>query len=142
MPIPAILATILPGLISDTVRRVLPAEKMSDVDRARLEQELTLAVMAQDWRAVEAEFADRSNARMLAEKDVAGGNAFTTALSALVRPVWGFGALALVTYSVLTGFEIAGALDEIVQTVIWFYFGGRVVEKITPHITSAISRRP
>ena len=141
MGITTLLATLLPGVISDTLKRVLPAEKMSDAERAQLEQELTLAVMAQDWKSVEAEFADRSNARLLAEKDVAGGNAFTTALSALVRPAWGFGALILVAYSVIWKYEITGPLESIVETVIWFFFGGRVIEKVTPHVTSALAKK-
>ena len=140
-PVLGVIASAIPGLVSETLKRVLPAEKISEADRARLEHELTLAVMTQGLENFKVETQDRGSARLLAEKDVAKGNAFTTSLSALVRPVWGFGALVLVAYSVLVGYQIEGAVQSIIEAVIYFYFGGRVIEKVIPHITSAAAIR-
>lgn len=136
----ALLLGLLNSVLPNVLNRVLPAEKMSEADRANLQQQLTLELLKQNWQQVEAEYADRASARGLAEKDIAGGNAVTSFLAATVRPAWGFGALALVSYSVLTGGAIASAYSDIIQTVLFFYFGGRTIEKITPHVTEALSK--
>lgn len=135
-----LILPFLTGIIPDVIKRVLPAEKMSEGDRASLERELTLAVMAADWKSVEAEYADRNSARDLAKADIASGNALTGALAAGVRPLWGIGAFVLVAYYVVTGAEIKPAIQSIVETVIVFYFGGRVVEKVTPTISGALKK--
>lgn len=135
MPFPtALLAGPLIDIVNKVLGRVLPAEKMSQADRLRLETELQLAIMAQDWKEVEAEFSDRASARSLAAADTAKGNAFTTMLAAIVRPMWGLGALALVAYSVLFDKEIGSAFYGIIQTLLMFYFGGRTIEKLAPSV--------
>lgn len=134
----AILGNLLPGLVSDVSKRVLPPEKMSEEERAKLSTELTLEMMKQDWSVVEAEFKDRADARSLAAQEIAKGNAFTAFLAATVRPVWGYGALAAVTYSVLTKTPIDPSLKDIIQTVLQFFFGGRVIEKVTPAVVTAV----
>lgn len=137
------LSIILPFLsqvLPDVIRRVLPAEKISETDRAQIEQQLQLELMKLDWQGVEAEFKDRDSARVLAAQDIAKGNAFTGALSAIVRPLWGIGAFVLVAYYAIAHAPIEAALKDIIQTVIWFYFGGRVIEKVTPMVTGAVGK--
>ena len=141
MPIPALLITPVAEIIKSVVTRILPAEKISEIDRLKLESETTAAIMAYDWQQIEAEYKDRSNARALAEVEIAKGNAFTGLLAAIVRPVWGLGAFTLVAYSLVSDKEISVALDSIIQTVLMFYFGGRTIEKIAPLVTSAMSRK-
>ncbi len=101
-----------------------------------------LCLAGQDWKEVEASYADMASARDLAKADIAKGNAFTGFLSAIVRPLWGIGAFVLVTHYAISHVPIDQGLQSIIQTVIWFYFGGRVVEKVTPHITAAIGAKP
>lgn len=131
-----LVAGPLVNIVGDIVKRILPAEKMSEEDRAKLEQELQLAIMKQDWTNVEKEFADRADARALAKADVEKGNWFSNILAATVRPVWGYASLIVVIYPYVAGALglPAVALDEatksIVQLVICFYFGGRSVERI------------
>lgn len=130
------LSKILPGIIS----RVLPSEKMSEEEAAQLSQNLQLELMKADWQSVSAEYADRASARGLASQDIAKGNAFTSFLAAAVRPLWGIGGLCVVTYSVATGYQINAPLQAILETLLKFYFGGRVIEKVTPHISAAIKK--
>ena len=117
--------TLLAGLLPDVIKRVLPAEKMSEAEAAKLQADMTLELLKQDWSKVEAEYEDRASARQLAAADIAKGNALTGVLAACVRPAWGFGALAMVAWSVLAGHEINAPLQDIIQTVLFFYFGGR-----------------
>lgn len=137
---PGILLSILSSIIPDVVKRVMPAEKMSEADAAQLQAALTMELMKQDWAKVEAEYQDRASARQLAAQDIAKGNAFTGILAAFVRPAWGFGALAVVGYSVVSSAPIGAPLQEIIQTVLWFYFGGRTVEKIAPTVMQRLNR--
>jgi len=137
------LSLILPfltGVLPDILKRILPAEKMSESERASIEQQLTLELMKADWKSVEAEFADRASARDLGKADIAVGNAFTGFLSATVRPLWGIGAFILVAYSVVAQYTISTPIQAIIETVLMFYFGGRVIEKIIPAITSAMKK--
>lgn len=138
------LELILPFIgkvVPDILKRVLPAEKMSEAERANLEQQLTLELMKADWKQVEAEFADRASARDLAKADIAQGNAITSAMAALVRPLWGIGAFVLVAYSVATNAAISAPIQAIIETVLMFYFGGRTIEKITPVITRMMNKK-
>lgn len=138
------LSLILPfltNLLPDVIKRVLPAEKMSEADRAALEQALTMELMKADWKQIEAEYADRNSARDLAKADIAVGNAFTGALAAIVRPLWGIGAFCIVVYAVATDYPITAPLQAIIETLLVFYFGGRVIEKVTPSITGAMKKK-
>src|SRR5690349_542224 len=110
--------------IADIVKARVP-----DVNvQAQIEADVQKAVMAQDWGKVEKEFADRADARALAMKESEKGNAFTMALSALVRPVWGLSSLVVVAYPYLAkplgwpAVEIDDNTKQIIQTVIMFYF--------------------
>ena len=131
-----LLGNILPGII----KRVLPAEKMSEEDAAKLQHELTMVLIQQDWNQIQAEYADRNSARNLAAQDIAKGNAFTGLLAAIVRPLWGIGAFGLVSYSWFMGTAIDPAMQSVINTVLMFYFGGRVIEKVTPHVTEAMKK--
>jgi len=130
-----LINNIMPGILN----RVLPAEKMSEEERAKFQTQLTLELMNQDWKGIQAEYDDRNSARTLAAQDIAKGNAFTGFLSAIVRPAWGLGALTLIAYNVIYHYQISSDLKDIINTVLFFYFGGRTIEKITPHISAAIS---
>ena len=137
---PELLITLLGKILPDVVARVLPPEKISEADSAKLQAELTNQIMAQDWQQIAAEYADRNSARNLAAQEIAKGNALTASLAALVRPAWGFGALALVAWNVLGAHQIDTGLQSIVNTVLMFYFGGRVIEKVTPHIAESLKK--
>lgn len=135
-----LIFSMLDKILPNVLNRVLPAEKMSEADRAKLQQDLTIELLKQNWQEVEAQYADRADARALAKADIAGGNVFTQCLAATVRPAWGFGALGLVSYSVINGLDIQASYADIVQTVLFFYFGGRTIEKVTPSIIGAFKK--
>lgn len=137
----ALLLPLLSSILPDVIRRVLPAEKISEADRATLEQQITLELMKQNWNGIEAEFRDRDSARQLAAAEIAKGNALTSFLAAVVRPLWGIGAFVLVAWSVYAGADIPEPLQSIIQTVLMFYFGGRVIEKVTPLLAGVLKPR-
>lgn len=137
------------SLLDTVLTRILPGVKMSEEDKTKLANEMQLAVMKQDWSGIEKEFQDRADARALATKDVERGNAFTNILAATVRPAYGFWGLAILTLLVI-GKQIhviepdaatMALVQDVVKTVISFYFGGRVVEKVTSTITDALKRK-
>lgn len=128
------------GLLPDVLRRVLP-EKISESEQAQLMQAFQLEVMKLDWNAIDAEFKDRDSARQLAAQEIAKGNAWTSAAAALVRPLWGIGCFVLVAYSVFTSYEIKPVLQSIIETVLMFYFGGRVLEKIAPTLMAGLGKK-
>lgn len=129
------------GFLPDVLKRVLPAEKISEAEQAQLMQQFQLEIMKQDWAGIEAEFKDRDSARNLAAQEIAKGNAWTSAAAALVRPLWGIGCFVLVGYSVLFSYEIKPVLQSIIETVLMFYFGGRVLEKLTPAIMAGWAKK-
>ena len=90
-------------------------------------------------KLAQAQVDDLASARDLGKADIAAGNAFTGALAAIVRPLWGIGAFCLVAYYAISHVPIDTGLKDIIELVIQFYFGGRVIEKIAPHITNAIA---
>jgi len=137
---PQLLLSLLGSILPDVIKRVLPAEKVSEAEQANLQAQLTLAVMGADWQKIEAEYADRASARTLAAAEIAKGNAFTSFMAASVRPLWGLGAFALVAYSVGTEHAIAEPLQSIIQSVLAFYFGGRVIEKVAPLVAQGMKK--
>lgn len=136
----SLILPFLSGILPDVLKRILPAEKMSEADRANLEQQLTMELLKADWKQVEAEYADRNSARELGKADIAAGNALTGFLSATVRPLWGIGAFILVAYSVVVGYAIASPIQAIIEAVLLYFFGGRVIEKITPTISGVFKK--
>lgn len=137
---PQIILSMLSSILPDVIKRVLPAEKVSESEQANLQAQLTLAIMNADWQQIEAEFADRSSARTLAAAEIAKGNAFTSFMAAVVRPLWGIGAFGLVAHSVVMHVPIDPAVRDIIQTVLWFYFGGRVIEKVAPLVAQGLKK--
>lgn len=135
-----LILPFLSGILPDILKRVLPAEKMSESARMEIEKQLTLELMKANWQQVEAEFADRNSARELGKADIASGNAVTGFLSTTVRPLWGIGAFVLVAYSITAGYIISTPIQAIIETVLMFYFGGRVIEKITPAISQVFKK--
>lgn len=131
-----LLNSILPGVL----KSVLPAEKMTDEEAAKIQIELSAQLAAQDWQQIKAEYDDRNNARALAATEIAKGNAFTSFLSATVRPAWGYAALIFVGYSIVNNIAISPQLQSIIETVLFFFFGGRTIEKITPIVSGIFNK--
>ena len=121
-------AAILQTLTTDPAA----AEKAREFEASNKITIMQLNIAAEQAVA-NAEFTDRADARNLATQEIAKGNAITCALAASVRPVWGLGAFIIVAYSVLTNYTISANLESIIEMVLMFYFGGRTIEKITPH---------
>ncbi len=123
-------------LLTEVFKRVLPPEKMSEKERAEAETQLRLALMQADWTKVEKEFEDRMSARLLAEKELEKGNAFTNMLAAVHRPLWSLTCLLLFAWIVLgpqfglPPLALPPLVETVYITVIQFYFGGRTLEKI------------
>ena len=137
---PVALLSLLSTILPDIIRRILPAEKMTDAEHSTFTQTLQTELLAYDWKATEAVYQDRADARSLASIEIARGNALSSFLAAIVRPVWGLGCFALVSYSVISNFEIGAALQSIIELVLVFYFGGRTIEKIAPLAASVIKK--
>lgn len=133
------------SLLDGIVKRVLP-EKMGELDAAKFKQEITLTLLSQQGTEVLKEFEDRADARSLAKVDAERGNWFTSILSATVRPFFGYLCMTAfivplcVRYAaVFAGYTLSPAQiemltpnqieKEIILTVIYFFFGGRTVEK-------------
>lgn len=132
-------------LVGGVMKRLWP-EKMSEFDAAKFKQEMALALMADQGQQVVQEFADRASARVLAQADAEKGNAWTNVLSATVRPFFGYACMTVFIVplaarfaAVFAGLALSEAQlemltpnqieKEIILTVIYFYFGGRTVEK-------------
>lgn len=127
---PAALLALLGNLLPDVLKRVLPAEKISQAEAAQIAQAMQLELMKADWQKVEAEYKDRDSARILAGAEIAKSNAFTSALAALVRPLWGLLTLALfIWYGMHPSMVMPEYVHELIQWTLSFYFGGRAIEK-------------
>ena len=125
-----LLFTSITELASKVLDRWIPDKQKQAEAQLELQKEL----LAYDWKGIELEFADRANARALAEKEIASSS------PVIVRPVWGIGAFALVTYSLIQNYAISDEINELIKVVIQFYFGGRVIEKIIPTVASAFKK--
>lgn len=139
MPLLTLLLPFLQSILPDVIKRVLPPEKMSQEEQTKVQQEVMMALMQQDWKSIEAQYADVANARNLAATDISHGNALSTFMSSIVRPIWGLGGFVLVAYSWWTHSAIDPAFQAIITTVLEFYFGGKIVEAITPHVTEMVA---
>ena len=127
-------------LVSGVVKRIWP-EKAAEIDKLKLAQATQEFLATQEGQQALNEFADRASARALAAADVAKGNWFTNVLAATVRPVFGYvcmaafiGPLALRVGSLIVGHPLPDIVmndieKEIVLTVVYFFFGGRTVER-------------
>ena len=82
---------------------------------------------------------DIADARGLAAKEIAKSNPAAASFSSLIRPLAGFTAIVSVAYSVGVHQDLTPAVSGIVGTIIEFYFGGRVIEKVMPHVSQMVS---
>jgi len=128
------LSAIL-GLGGKIIDKLFPDAE--EADKRKLE--LFRLVQNGELETLKADLDDIASARNLAAQDIAGGNNFTRFLSATVRPVAGYLAIACVVYSVARGVDLTPMVKDVVETVFEFYFGGRVLEKVMPHLSAAIS---
>jgi hypothetical protein len=129
------------GLVKEVVNRVLPREKMSEEEQLKMELALREGLSKLDLSKFEAEVRDRESARLLAEKELERGNALTTTLAAIHRPIWSLVTLLLFVFTViakplgLPAMELTEIHKSIMQTIVIFYFGGRSVEKVFGEIS-------
>lgn len=130
--------SLLVGPIFDTIKTVLNKtlpDKMSEAEKAQIQLELQTKLMDMDWNSIQKEYDDRSSARLLAQADVSKGNWFSTVLAATVRPFFGYvvmGAFVTSWLGPIFGLHALTFDDvqkEVMVTVIYFFFGGRTVEK-------------
>lgn len=139
----AILGAAIPGLI-DLVRGIVArvaGEKISEGQAAELAQAIVMAMIDKITGMAEAEVKDRMNARELAAREAEKAHPMALVLSALVRPAWGFLGLAMFFESWRRGVAIDLVHKEILITVIEFYFGGKVIEKVMPHIMQVWAKK-
>lgn len=127
-------------LVGGIIKRIWP-EKAAEIDKLKLAAATQEFLATQEGQQALNEFADRASARALAEADVAKGNWATNVLAATVRPVFGYvcmaafiGPLALRIGSLVVGHPLPDIVmndieKEIVLSVVYFFFGGRTVEK-------------
>lgn len=127
-------------LVSGIIKRIWP-EKASELDKLKIQQATQEFFLTSEGQAAVQEYTDRISARELAKADVAQGNWFSNVLAATVRPVFGYvcmgafiGPLALRIGGLVVGHPMPDIIlndieKEIVLSVIYFYFGGRTVEK-------------
>lgn len=137
---PDLLVSLLGNVLPDVIKRVLPAEKMSEAETAALTQQVTLELLKQDWSKIEAEYADRNSARQLAAQDIAGASGAGRFLASVTRPIWGIGAFVLVAWSVYKGVPVPAGAETIIEVVVAFYFGGRTIEKVSPVVMSGLRK--
>ncbi len=136
--------TLLIGPVADLLKTTINkiwGDKISEAEKMQLQLEMQKAMQEYDWKGIEKEYEDRASARVLAAADVAKGNWFTNILAATVRPFFGylvmaafFAPLTFRIYGSLTGHPLMdismnGIEKEIALSVVYFYFGGRTVEK-------------
>jgi holin (3TMs family) len=123
-------------LLGGVIKRIWP-EKAAEIDKLKLQAATAEFIATQEGQAALNEFADRASARTLAAADVAKGNWFTNVLAATVRPFFGYVVMGAFIASWVPALipggqnfvEITDIQKEIMLTVIYFFFGGRTLEK-------------
>ena len=134
-------------LIKTTINKIW-GDKISEADKLRLQIEMEKALREYDWKSVEKEYDDRASARILAAADVSKGNWFSTVLSATVRPVFGYVVMAAFVASWVPALVPGGQnfvvitdiQKDIMLSVIYFFFGGRTIEKGMKLWTDAVKK--
>ena len=134
-PLVSVLGGILPDVVKDVVRRVLPREKLSEEDLRKIELEAERQAHELWLQKYSLEVQDRISARRLAERELRRGSAFTNFLAAIHRPIWSLVTLGVFVFSIVAPsfgwkVELTDVHKSIIMTVIIFYFGGRSTEKI------------
>lgn len=133
-----------PGTLqpADVVQAVSNPDALLKLKDLEFRHSETLVKLAYDATASLAKIQgdEAANARNLAEVEISHGNAFSAVLSALVRPSWGLVGLGVFVYSVLMKAPLDPMAHNVLDTVLKFYFGGKIVEAITPHVTEMVTR--
>lgn len=135
--------------VSSVLKRMLPPEKMTEAERAAVEYQVAEAIRNLDWEREKAEIEDRMNARLLAAAELEKGNAWTTTLAAIHRPIWSLSTLLLFAWTIvgesvgLPSIKLGETHKDIMLTVVMFYFGGRSIEKVIAEVqkTKRLRRR-
>lgn len=126
--------------VGSVLRRVLPAEKMTEAERIAIETQVADAIRNLDWEREKVEIEDRMNARLMATAELEKGNAWTTTLAAIHRPIWSLTTLALFAWTIvgesvgLPTIQFSELHKDVMMTVVIFYFGGRSIEKANTEI--------
>ncbi len=116
----------------------LQAIRQADQKHQEVVMQAGLAALATVTQAAQADMADTRN---LAAQEIAKGNVWTTAAAALVRPLWGIGSFVIVAGSVVMAAKLDSAVKDLIELVVEFYFGSRLVEKLTPHIAEVMNNK-
>ena len=129
------IGTVLPGLLKDVLRRVLPREKLSEEELRKLEVEAEAQAHRLWLEKYSLEVQDRVSARELAKWELKRGSALTNMLAAIHRPMWSLVTLGLFVLTVVGpvwgwSLQLTDVHKSIMMTVIIFYFGGRTTEKL------------
>ena len=141
------LAPLLIQPVSDLIKNVLNkfvGDKMSEAEKAELVLKAQEQVYQHNWQPILKHYEDIANARALAANDTARGNWASNFLAATVRPAYGYWSLAILTVLVMgkearfidPSPETMELIKDVVKTVIFFFFGGRTIEKVSDMITS------
>lgn len=132
-------AAATPDTLAAAVQGATPEQiaaiRAADDAHAEAMAKIAMDAVGQEVGAEQAEMAD---ARGLADKEIARGNQVTIGLAAAVRPLWGLGALALFGASVVMSLPLDPEKADIIKTVVEFYFGARLIEKVTPHVAEML----
>ncbi|MCK5237038.1 MAG: hypothetical protein KAR06_08640 [Deltaproteobacteria bacterium] len=129
-----IVGDLLKNTVGKVVDKLLIKYLPSDLDE---KEKTELKIYAQELALDELKttVGDVQNARILAQTDSQSTAAWTKVLSAVHRPAWSVATLMLFLWSAIApqvgmeGIKLNTVHQEIIQTVIIFYFGGRSVEK-------------
>lgn len=124
------MAEPVSALAAEAIKRALPADKLTEVERIKLEAEVGAAIRSADWPRYEKEAEERGAAREMAVADSAKGGALSHMLSALHRPIWSLVTLGLYAWTVVTDAVLDQMQRDVMLAVIAFYFGGRSFEKV------------
>lgn len=133
-----------PGTLqpADVVQAVANPDSLLKLKDLEFRHSETLVKLAYDATTslIKVQADEAANARNLAEVEIAHGNALSSFMSAIVRPSWGLVGLGVFVYSVAMKAPLDPMAHDVLDTVLKFYFGGKIVEAITPHVTEMVAR--
>lgn len=130
-------------VVKITLNRILPAEKMSEAEKASIAAQVEGAIMAQAMERMKAELADIADARKLAASEVQPNDPYIVRLArGLMRPFIGFSVAGVYVFNLLLPLVsqfTASAVKPIalnaydyalIGSIFTFLFGLRTVEKM------------
>jgi hypothetical protein len=130
------LISPIASIAENVLDRVLPrkaTESEKHVFRSALEEQL----FRHDWAPIEAEIADRTQARGLAATAIqTAGKGWQLALTVIHRPIWSLAVLAVYVASWAFEKPMSDLHKDVALRVIEFYFAGRTIEKISSIIAT------